>query len=67
MNTVVRPFPSSSQPRDVAVERRGTGVARTARRRERDFGVGYGRSSGYASGKRAYADRSWRPGLMRVR
>ena len=49
MNTVVRPFPSSSQPRDVAVERRGTGVARTARRRERDFGVGYGKSSGYAS------------------
>ena len=55
MNTVVRPFPSSSQPRDVAVERRGTGVARTARRRERDFGVGYGKSSGYASTDRRYA------------
>ena len=46
MNTVVRPFPSSSQPRDVAVERRGTGVARTARRREREYGVGYCKSRG---------------------
>lgn len=59
MNTVVRPFPSPSQPRDVAVERRGAGVAKTARRSERDFGVGYGKSSGYASSARRYAP-DWR-------
>ena len=47
--------------------RRDELVERMHRRRERDTGSGYGRSSGYASGKRAYADRSWRPGLMRVR
>ncbi len=59
MNTVVRPFPSPSQPRNVAVERRGSAVARTARRSERDFGVGYGKSSGYASPDRRYAP-DWR-------
>ena len=59
MNTVVRPFPSPSQPRDVAVERRGAAVAKTARRRERDFGIGYGKSSGYASADRRYAP-DWR-------
>ena len=59
MNTVVRPFPSPSQPRDVAVERRGAAVAKTARRRERDFGIGYGKSSGYASPDRRYAP-DWR-------
>ena len=34
-------------------------------RRERDFGVGYGRSSGYASKRESYV-RSWRPGSFRV-
>ena len=55
MNTVVRPFPSPSQPRNVAVERRGAAVIQATRRRERDFGVGYGKSSGYASTDRRYA------------
>lgn len=50
----VRQFPSPSLPRDVAVERRGTAVA-TTRRRERDFGIGYGKSSGYANADRRYA------------
>lgn len=34
-------------------------------RRERDFGVGYGRSSGYASRRESYV-RAWRPGSFRV-
>ncbi len=35
-------------------------------RRERDFGVGYGNSSGYAS-TRSYVNRSWRPSIFRMR
>ncbi len=35
-------------------------------RRERDFGVGYGSSSGYSSGK-TYLSRSWRPSIFRMR
>ena len=35
-------------------------------RRERDFGVGYGNSSGYASGK-TYLSRSWRPSIFTMR
>lgn len=42
-------------------------VERMHRRRQRDLGAGYGRSSGYASARRTYGDRSWRPGLLRVR
>jgi len=43
-------------------------VDRMHRRRARDAGTGYGKSSGYASSKRqAYADRGWRPGLFRAR
>lgn len=38
---------------------------RMHRRRDRGFGSGYGRSSGWASGK-SYQG-SWRPGLMQVR
>lgn len=34
-------------------------------RRERDFGVGYGRSSGYASQRASYV-RAWRPSGFRV-
>ena len=63
MKTVVRTLPSISQPRDVAVERRGTAVSHT-RRRERDFGVGYGKSSGYASTERRYAP-AWRQAEFR--
>ena len=33
-------------------------------RRERDFGTGYGRSSGYASGQIGYT-RGWRPGMFK--
>ena len=55
----VRSFPSPSQPRDVAVERRGAAAGQHARRRERDFGVGYGKSSGYANADRRYAP-TWR-------
>ena len=47
--------------------RRDELVERMHRRRARDTGSGYGRSSGYAANKRSYADRSWRPGMMRVR
>lgn len=35
-------------------------------RREREFGVGYGSSSGYASGK-TYLNRSWRPSIFTMR
>ena len=60
----VRSFPSPSQPRDVAVERRGAAAGQHARRRERDFGVGYGKSSGYASTDRRYAP-AWRQASFR--
>jgi len=33
-------------------------------RRERDFGTGYGSSSGYASGRNSYT-RGWRPGFFK--
>jgi uncharacterized membrane protein YkvA (DUF1232 family) len=33
-------------------------------RRERDFGTGYGDSSGYASGRTSYV-RGWRPGIFK--
>lgn len=39
---------------------------RMRNRRERDFGVGYGSSSGYAA-KKSYLSNSWRPSLFRVR
>ena len=41
-------------------------INRMHSRRERDFGTGYGASSGYAS-KRNYAMASWRPGIFRAR
>ena len=47
--------------------RRGDGGAAAPARihRERDFGVGYGSSSGYSSGK-TYV-RAWRPGMFSFR
>jgi hypothetical protein len=33
-------------------------------RRERDFGTGYGSSSGYAGGRTSYV-RGWRPGVFK--
>ena len=62
MNTV-RTFQSPSQPRGVASERRGAADIQGARRRERDFGVGYGKSSGYASPDRRYAPAFRQPGF----
>lgn len=44
--------------------RRNELVDRMHRRRERDFGSGYGSSSGYAA-KRSYT-RAWRPGLFKT-
>lgn len=46
-------------------DRRQELQTRMHERRERDFGVGYGRSSGYASKRESYV-RSWRPGSFRV-
>ena len=46
--------------------RRGDGGAQPARiHRERDFGVGYGSSSGYASAGRSSYVRGWRPGVFK--
>jgi uncharacterized membrane protein YkvA (DUF1232 family) len=41
-------------------------VERMHERRERDMGVGYGSSSGYASSRGSYT-RTWRPGLFTFR
>lgn len=49
---------------DFLESRREELITRIHRRRERDYGVGYGGSSGYG---RAGYTRSWRPGLMTVR
>lgn len=38
---------------------------RMHRRRDRDFGTGYGSSSGYSSG-RSYVSNSWRPSIFRT-
>jgi len=40
-------------------------IDRMHQRRERDFGTGYGHSSGYASGERASYVRGWRPGVFK--
>ena len=65
MKTVARSIPSTSLPRDVATERRGTAVVSTRRRQGREFGTGYGKSSGYASPDRRYAP-DWRQGAFRL-
>lgn len=44
--------------------RRNELIERMHRRRERDYGTGYGSSSGYAGRHRSYA-RTWRPGMFR--
>lgn len=46
--------------------RRDELVERMHQRRERDYGTGYGSSSGYASNGRASYVRGWRPGVFRV-
>ena len=58
-----RPMADASRSR---APQGGAGVAAQAlARRERDFGVGYGRSSGYADRRQSYV-RAWRPGSFRV-
>lgn len=53
MNTVFRAIPTRPELRSCAVERRLAAPAPSRRaHRARDFGVGYGSSSGYASEKR---------------
>jgi uncharacterized membrane protein YkvA (DUF1232 family) len=44
--------------------RRDELIDRMHQRRERDFGTGYGGSSGYASGRSSYV-RGWRPGVFK--
>ena len=46
--------------------RRDELVERMHQRRERDYGAGYGRSSGYASSARGSYVRGWRPGVFKV-
>ena len=43
----------------------GTAAAPARIHRERDFGVGYGSSSGYASAGRSSYVRGWRPGVFK--
>ncbi len=56
--------PASLGRTDWLDSRREELVERMHHRRERDFGVGYGRSSGYG---RASYTRAWRPGVFSVR
>ena len=56
--------PASLGRTDWLDSRREELVERMHHRRERDFGVGYGRSSGY--GRPSYT-RAWRPGVFSVR
>ncbi len=57
--------PSGVGRADWLLARREELQNRMRNRRERDFGQGYGSSSGYASGK-SYLSSSWRPGIFRV-
>lgn len=57
--------PSAVGQADWLEARREELQTRMRNRRERDFGVGYGRSSGYAA-KKTYLSNSWRPSLFRV-
>ena len=43
-----------------------THAHRRSVRREREFGTGYGRSSGYADRRHQPYVRAWRPGSFRV-
>ena len=47
--------------------RRDELIDRMHRRRDRDFGTGYGSSSGWASNKSYTAGASWRPSMFRTR
>lgn len=58
--------PESVGHADWLDSRRDELVDRMHRRRERDYGSGYGSSSGYASNKPDYV-RAWRPGLFGMR
>ncbi len=56
--------PSSLGRPDWLEGRREELIDRMHQRRERDFGTGYGSSSGYASGRASYV-RGWRPGVFK--
>ena len=58
--------PSSVGRPDWLGGRRDELVERMHQRRERDYGAGYGRSSGYASSARGSYVRGWRPGVFKV-
>ena len=57
--------PSSVGRADWLSDRREELQDRMHRRRARDFGTGYGNSSGYAS-NRSYVNEGWRPSLFRA-
>ena len=57
--------PSSVGRPDWLGGRRDELVERMHQRRERDYGAGYGRSSGYASSARGSYVRGWRPGVFK--
>ncbi|MDO5609406.1 MAG: hypothetical protein Q4G62_01260 [Pseudomonadota bacterium] len=48
------------------VRRASTPASAPLQRRQRDLGVGYGRSSGYADGQRRYAPVNRSPEMFRV-
>jgi hypothetical protein len=58
MNTPTQRFPRSPRP---AVAAQAAPAAPRREYRERDFGVGYGRSSGYASARRYVAPWNGQP------
>ena len=60
--------PSAVGRADWLEGRRDELIDRMHQRRERDFGSGYGKSSGYAGGgglRGGYASRGWRPGVFK--
>ena len=57
--------PSAVGRADWLADRREELQDRMHRRRARDFGTGYGNSSGYASGT-SYVNEGWRPSLFRT-
>ena len=68
MHTLTASRPNTHTPRPMPAS---TTAARfddiAPARRERELGVGYGRSSGYASGHRSYSPMAATPGLFQVR
>ena len=66
MFRIQSPSPTVYVERRLTPRRGDGGAAAPARiHRERDFGVGYGSSSGYASAGRSSYVRGWRPGVFK--